>query len=83
MKKNKKKDEFVDDGRVIADMDVDGLPWQGRSRRKKNKPTDDSLPTFKEKWAIILGAYRAFLPVLLVLVGTLLVMMLIAFVWLR
>lgn len=26
-KKNKKKDDFVDDGRVIADMNLDGMPW--------------------------------------------------------
>ena len=27
MSKKKKKEKFVDDGRVIANMNVDGMPW--------------------------------------------------------
>ena len=27
MKKRKDKAEFIDDGRTIADMNVDGMPW--------------------------------------------------------
>lgn len=29
-RKKKKRDDFVDDGRTIANMNIDGMPWNNR-----------------------------------------------------
>ena len=34
--KKRRKDDFVDDGRVIADMSIDGMP--GTISRRRRKP---------------------------------------------
>lgn len=67
MKKNKKKKEkkeiiYIDDGRTVVDMDVEGFPWHGSKKRKKER---DRI-TFREKLAIVFGAYRAYLPYLII-----------------
>ena len=64
-KKEKKKKEkiiYIDDGRTVVDMDLEGYSWHGRGKRKK----DAERPRFKEKLAIIWGAYRAYFPALLI-----------------
>ncbi|MGN1348227.1 MAG: hypothetical protein ACI4VI_04720 [Acutalibacteraceae bacterium] len=38
----KKKDDFYDDGRTIADMDVEGMPFQGRKLTPHKKNTDSA-----------------------------------------
>ena len=60
-KEKKKKTPIYDDGRTIVDMNVDGMPWYNPTRtdRKKN---DKDKPRFKERMAMIWGAYRALLP---------------------
>lgn len=40
----KKKDDFYDDGRTIADMDVEGMPFQGRRLTPHKKNTDSDAP---------------------------------------
>lgn len=40
----KKKDDFYDDGRTIADMDVEGMPFQGRKLTPHKKNTDSDTP---------------------------------------
>lgn len=42
MKDKKKKDDFEDDGRVIAPMNVDGMPWYDGRRYKSNSEKSDS-----------------------------------------
>ena len=72
--KGKKRDEWVDDGRVIANMDVDGMPntFRRGARRnydafgKKRVKSDPVELTKKEKRAISWGAASAYLLVLLV-----------------
>lgn len=54
MKKNK-KEKFVDDGRTIYNMDVDGLP----NRRNKNK----IYVTKEEKKLIIKTALKHYIPI--------------------
>lgn len=82
-RKKKEKTIYIDDGSVIADMDLEGFPWHGRSKQKKKAKADRDRPTFREKLAIILGVYRAFLPALLVALGMLALMFLLGYFWMR
>ncbi len=72
----KKRDEWVDDGRVVANMDVDGMPYtfrRGARRnrdafgRKKRKGEQIEL-TKKEKRSISWGTASAYLLVMAVFV---------------
>ena len=61
MAKNKKKPSFVDDGRTIADMNVEGMPWYSEQKNKpENKGENDFTDlTFKEKRAMMRGILGA------------------------
>lgn len=81
MKKKQKKDKiiYIDDGSTVSDMNVEGLPWYVKSGQKKRDP--EKL-TFREKLSIVFGAYRAYLPFLIVLMVTLgLLFLLFKFWW--
>ena len=80
-KKKKEKPQVYDDGRTIVDMNVEGMPWYNpnRAERKKN---DKDRPTFKERMAMIWGAYRAFLPYVLATVVAFAVVALLIYLWL-
>jgi len=72
--KRDKRDEWVDDGRVIANMDVDGIPNTLRRGARRNydafgKKRVRSEPidlTKKEKRSIAWGATSAYLLVFMV-----------------
>lgn len=65
----KKHEKFVDDGRTIADMNVEGMPWYNPSRGKKQKNEDllwlNDLSK-GETWAIVWGVLKAALLVVLI-----------------
>lgn len=67
-KKNQKNNEekivYIDDGSTVSDMNVEGMPWYDKNRDKRKKP---ERVTFKEKMAVLFGAYRAYLPWLLIM----------------
>ncbi len=78
--KKKKTDEFIDDGRTIANMDIEGMPHRIKndSNRKKEYDIDK-----EEKKHLIFASYKAFLPVLICgIIGMFLTMLLIMF-WLK
>jgi hypothetical protein len=77
-KQEKQKIIYIDDGRTIVDMDIDVYPWYGKSKKKK----DDDRPTIRERLAVLLGAYRAYLPTLIILICTLGILYLLCFLWL-
>ena len=78
-KKNKQQEEFIDDGRTIANMDVEGLPHRINEAKRKR----DYGLTKQEKRHLILAGYKAFLPLLLCgLLGMGLAMLVIMF-WLH
>ena len=78
MKKN--KEEFIDDGRTIAKMDIEGMPGVKKKETNRLKQYDVSK---SEKKHLILASYKAYLPVLLCgLVGMTLAMLLIM-LWLK
>jgi hypothetical protein len=79
-KDKKKKIIYIDDGRTVSDMNVEGMPGYDKDRDKRKK--DPEQLTFKEKLAVVFGAYRAYLPFLLILIGSLVLLWLFFyFVW--
>lgn len=60
MSKKQKKRYDDDDGRTIADMNVDGLPWYRKHADKKVEEEDK--PTRKEIFAMIRGWFVAYAP---------------------
>ena len=76
-----RKNDIYDDGRTIVDMNVDGMPWYNPNRTD-NKQNDKDKPRFKERLAMIWGAYRAFLPFILATVVAFAAVALLIYLWL-
>lgn len=75
---NKDKNEFVDDGRVVANMDIEGMPNRFNFKKKDEKRKREYDVSKEEKRHMILASYKAFLPILLCgIVGMTLAMLLI------
>ncbi len=90
--KKRKKDEWVDDGRVIANMNVEGMPYLFRRRARrafdefgqKKQKSDPIELTKKEKRAIGAGAASAILLVGVVFIAAFgLFLLFCAKVWFR
>lgn len=75
-KEEKKKYVYIDDGRTIADMNVEGMPGYDPARNQKKA---DRL-TFKEKMAVLFGAYRAYFPYLVTVLLALAIVYLIFYI---
>lgn len=80
--KKRNKEKFVDDGRVIANMNVDGMPWYSGKPdlETKEMKTAQDFPqsassqeevklTGKEKFAMMRGVVAASLLVTFVFLG--------------
>lgn len=65
-KKPKKK--FEDDGRTIVNMNCEGFPWYVKNKSDRPVEKKDKL-TRKELRAVIAGAFRAYLPYFLFMIG--------------
>lgn len=84
-----KPEEPADDGHVIADMNVEGMPWYSRQRRKDEREARRAEfralnMTPKERRAMILGAIGAILPwLLLYALIFFLVFLLLDLLWIR
>lgn len=72
MSKDKRKNnDFVDDGSTVADMNVEGFHWyQSKKSKEKKKEFVDLGLNPKERRAMVKGAFLAFLPLFLVIVGS-------------
>jgi hypothetical protein len=81
--KKKKKAEYIDDGRTIANMNVEGLKWYvpEKHKRAKNQLTDLKI-TKAERRAMIIGALQVILPLALAFIGIFLAIFLIIHFWL-
>ena len=56
----KNKDHFEDDGRTVADMNVDGMPWFVQKRERPAAPESEPVElSRKEKWAMMAGVLKA------------------------
>lgn len=78
---NRKDKEWEDDGRTIAEMNVDGMPWYNPNITDKNK-TDKDNPTRAERKAIIKAGFLATLPFFLATVCAFVALMLLMTLWL-
>lgn len=90
MKKRKKKEAFVDDGRVIANMNVEGMPWYSgvpETSAQQNNGKNEEHPielTGREKAAMTRGVMAAALLVAAVFIGVFALFILFCvFVWFR
>ena len=81
MAKGKKKEVYYDDGRTIVNMNVEGMPWYNPNRSERKKKDKDK-PRFKERMAMVFGAYRAFLPFVLATVIAFGIVAVILYLWL-
>ena len=82
-KKRKTYDD--DDGRVIANMNVDGMPWYVDMAKKKQERTGDDPELTKEEMRYtIWGALKAGLLIAGVfVVGALIFILFCVFVWFK
>lgn len=83
---NKRKLHDDDDGRVIANMNVDGMPWYQRSQRfdkgKREQASDFSDLTKEETREIVKGAMKASLLIAGVFILAMLVFILFClYIW--
>lgn len=63
-KEKKAKEKFVDDGRVIADMDSEYITgYKSKKSRENRQAIREANLTRKERWAIYKGALGAVMPV--------------------
>ncbi len=79
-KKEKKKKSDLDMQTTVADMNVEGFSWYDPAR-KKGKEVPQL--TKKEQRALIRGAYKAMLPLLVCMVTVGLFLFLLAMLWLK
>ena len=49
----RKREEFEDDGRTIANMNVDGMPWYLENREKQ--PEQEKIELTKEEGRAMMG----------------------------
>ena len=83
-KKEKKKRQKaeLDMETTVADMNVEGFKWYNPQKKKNPKDKLDKI-TFKEYWAMVIGAFRAFWPILLMIILGFCLMIGIAYMWLK
>ena len=82
MAKRKKYDD--DDGRVIANMNVDGMPWYVDAAKKKEASSQELDLTKEESKAVLWGTIKAGLLIASVFVVAALIFILFCIhVWFR
>ena len=80
-KEKKKRKPDIDMETTIADMNVEGFKWYNPQKKKNPKASLGKI-TFKEYWAMVIGAFRAFWPMLLMIVLGFGMMIAFAYLWL-
>ena len=84
-KKKKKKEYEDDDGRTVANMNVDGMPWYEENKEENDEKRRKMMElrlSHKEKFAMYMGAVTAFLPMLLVAAAAFTIVMILIAIWL-
>lgn len=66
----KEKQPYQDDGRVVANMDLQGTPWQrdpceSMQKKEERRSLRELNLTAKERRAILLGALSVVLPIII------------------
>ncbi len=79
-----KKTYEDDDGRVVAKMNVDGMPWYMRSQQEMPENNDLSDLSKGETWEIVKGTVKASLLIAGVfMVAFLLFILFCIYIWFR
>ena len=79
--KKKKQKAELDMETTIADMNLEGFKWYNPQKKKNPKDTLGKI-TFKEYVAMVIGAFRAFWPMLLMILLGFGMMIGLAYLWL-
>ena len=84
-KEKKKKEKFVDDGRVVASMDCETVNgYRSKKHHDNHRAIREARLSRKERWAIYKAALDATLPVLgMFLCGIILAIALLSFFWIN
>ena len=64
MKNKDKREEYIDDGRTIADMNVDGFSWFNKNKPKD--PKNQIILTRKERRAIFHAMVSKMIPIAII-----------------
>lgn len=85
MKKKQHEEEYEDDGHVIANMNVEGMPWYRKEEKRHSKGKRDTRYTKDETWFIILGTLKAALLIAGAFLGAffLFILLLCIVAWIR
>ena len=82
MSKKEKKQDDLDMETSFADMNVEGFRWYDPHRKKRGDKSQKIKLTRKEYWAMVRGAFSAFLPLFLCIIFGFLFVFLLAYLWL-
>ena len=80
-KEKRRKIDNLDMETTIADMNVEGFSWYDPNRGKRK--AQQTQLTKKEERALMRGAFRAMLPMIICILSGMLLMFLLAFLWLK
>ncbi len=81
MAKKRKRIDNLDTETTFAEMNVEGFSWYDPNRGKRK--TQQTQLTKKEQRALMRGAVRAMLPMVLCILLGMLLMFLLAYLWLK
>jgi len=85
--RKKRTDTFEDDGRVVAPMNVEGMPWHTPEREPRQTGDSSDVPvklTRQENMAFSFGVLKAVLLVTFAYIGALFAFILFCIhIWLR
>ena len=74
MKEKKQKEEFVDDGRVIAPMDGEHLNgYKSKAHRENRQAIREANLSRKERWAIYKGLLANVMPIFGIFVASVII----------
>jgi hypothetical protein len=80
-REKRKKIDNLDTETTIANMNVEGFSWYDPNMGTRKK--QNTQLTKKEQRALIRGAFRAMLPMIICILSGMLLMFLLAFLWLK
>ncbi|MBE5744639.1 MAG: hypothetical protein E7355_00695 [Clostridiales bacterium] len=76
-----REEQPLDTETTFADMNVEGFSWYN-PRKKKGKGERIKLSR-KEYWAMVRGAFAAYLPMFLCIISAFAIVVLLAYIWLK
>lgn len=80
-KEKRKRIDNLDTETTFAEMNVEGFSWYDPNRGKRK--VQQTQLTKKEQRALMRGAVRAMLPMILCILSGMLLMFLLAYLWLK